>query len=270
MKKLFFRLIAYALDLLFLNIILIGLSNISFANNNIDKVNSVTNRYMAVSKQYADLSSKFEEYLYDHTLSSLEYMHIEQECPYFFDAAYKIGDNKQFDEETKNQFIEDVNNTYKYYYNEYVYSVNKYNVKMNVISAIISILYFGVFEWYMKGKTIGKKILRLRTVNNNDPKEPIPLYKYLIKALLISEAMFIVTNIILVNVMDMNTFPEGYRVLSNVEYIYNIVFLLTIFIRRDERSIHDVLLGIRVALFDKNNKEVKSTIFNEEITNKAN
>jgi hypothetical protein len=121
-------------------------------------------------------------------------------------------------------------------------------------------------------------VMRVKTVPNNPDTKNIPLYKYLIKAILVSGVLFTTANIIITLIshgtnegtFGLEWYNQAYAHVYNVQYIYNTLFMLLIFIRRDERSIHDVLLGIKVILHDKKGKEIESSIFNEEVSNKTN
>ncbi|HQC83881.1 MAG TPA: hypothetical protein PLB45_03315 [Bacilli bacterium] len=56
-----------------------------------------------------------------------------------------------------------------------------------------------------------------------------------------------------------------------IEFVYEVVFVIACIIRDDQRSVHDLLLNTRIALYDKNNKEVESILFkDEEDINKVN
>ena len=65
-------------------------------------------------------------------------------------------------------------------------------------------------------------------------------------------------------------YAKACNVLYDIQYAWNIFLVLIILFRKDERSLHDVLLNIRVALYDKKNKEITKRIFNEETSDQAN
>ncbi len=276
MKKLVFRILAFAIDLLFINIILIGVSNISFINPNIPKINDLSKEFSQITQEYNGITSRIDEMFSDNMIDLAESTEIKNDYRNFVVAFYEIPIDKEIDSSIKDRVVNDINTEYQASYMLYNVEINKCNIGINIFGVIISILYFGVFEWYMKGQTIGKKIFKLRTVDNDNIKNKIPLWKYLIKAVLISEVVFTIATVICASITTYEGyhspiwFNKAYSVIYNIEYIYNTLFLLVIFIRKDERSVHDVLLGIRVALFDKKNKEVISRIFNEESRNKAN
>lgn len=278
MKRLIFRVVAFVIDLFILNIILFAISNISFINHNKELIQDTVFDFNNVRTQYNELSPKLDNILYDNHIDMTEGLEFKSNYPYFYNEIYYIPINEELTEEQVNDVKYRVENGYKQAIYQYNYNISRYDMTINIIGVVISILYFGVLEWYMKGKTIGKKLLRLKTVDNSNNKASIPLWKYLVKAVLVSGVIFTTADIIL-SLLSCGTnecsrslewFNNSYSLVYNIQYVYNTLFMLFIFIRSDERSIHDVLLNIRVALFDKNGKEVDSRIFNENAINKAN
>ena len=277
MKKVIFRLFAYVIDSFIVSLLVVGLSSISYLNPNKDKMNQLTNNYIVQSNQYRKLNDNIDGYLSDNFLSQEEKNEIQDNCNNYYDILNQIDSNEELSDEKKNNAKDSIRNLYDDYSFSYIYNSNKLYVPVYIETIIVSFLYFGLFEYLMKGQTLGKKISRLRTIDNKDEKKDISLFKYLIKAVLVGNILFNSLNIISVIVFkdissaaSLYSYYKIYSGISNFSYVYNMLFLLMIFMRRDERSIHDILLGIRVALYDKENKEITNKIFNEEVNNKAN
>ena len=274
MKRLLYRLFAYGIDLLIINIVLIAVSNISFINTNIGELQSTTNIYTEVSKEYKGLTNRIDPILYDKYIDLSEATELKGEYQFFYQDLLDMPINSELSDEQIGEIKLRINNTMNTSISAYSYDISRLTLKINIIAIIIGILYFGVFEWYMHGKTIGKMIFRLKTVDNTNPKKKIALWKYLVKSFLVSGVIFTLANIIITLICNggdssfgIYWFNSGYNLINDIQYIYNVLFLLVIFIRKDERSIHDVLLNIRVMLMDKNGKEIESTIFDEKLSN---
>jgi uncharacterized RDD family membrane protein YckC len=278
MKRLIHRVLAFMLDLFIINLLLFAISNISFINTNKKEISYVTTTFREAQKQYNELSGKIDKILTDKYIDLGEGLDLKTNYSYYYQFLYYIPLNEELNDEQIESVRNTINNSYKEAIYEYNYYVSKYSIKVNIIGIVLSILYFGVFEWYKKGKTIGKMVMRVKTVPNNPDSKNIPLYKYLIKAVLVSGVLFTTANIIITLIshgtnegpFGLEWYNQAYAHVYNVQYIYNTLFMLLIFIRRDERSIHDVLLGIKVILHDKKGKEIESSIFNEEVSNKTN
>ena len=56
--------------------------------------------------------------------------------------------------------------------------------------------------------------------------------------------------------------------ISQFRYIYEMLFLIVMIIRDDQRSVHDLILNTRVMLMDKNKNEVFDVLFTEDEVNK--
>ena len=278
MKKYIFRILAFIIDLLFVNLIILGLTNISFINPGIKKVHDETTLYFEVAREYKDLSGKIDTILSDNTIDLNESIALKSDYPYFKDLYKDIPVNREISNETKNDLKDKIKLYYDQSYATYNYNVNRSNLIINIIGVLLTIAYFGILEWYLKGQTLGKKIFRLRTIDNDKPKKEIPVWKYIIKALMISEVSFSILSIIFVLIchpgfdgtLNAMWYAKASNFIYDFQYAWNIFLLLIIIFRKDERSIHDIVLNIRVALYDKKNKEITKRIFNEEVSDQTN
>ena len=278
MKKYIFRILAFFFDLLFVNLIILGLTNVSFINPGINKVHDQTTLYFEVAREYKGLSENIDNILADNTIDLNESIALNSDYPYFKDIYKDVPVNREIDNNGK----EDIKNKIKQYYDQsyasYNYNVNRSNLVINIIGIILTIAYFGVLEWYLKGQTIGKKLFRLRTIDNDKPKREIPVWKFIVKALMVSEVSFTILSIFFLLIchqgfdgtLNAMWYAKACNILYDIQYAWNIFLVLIILFRKDERSLHDVLLNIRVALYDKKNKEITKRIFNEETSDQAN
>jgi len=69
-------------------------------------------------------------------------------------------------------------------YGETYYLISKYSISYNIVIIVCELLYFGVFQKYNNGQTLGKKLMRIKVVNN-DGSEKIGVIKSLIRTLTI-------------------------------------------------------------------------------------
>ncbi|MBR6072886.1 MAG: RDD family protein [Bacilli bacterium] len=278
MKKYIFRILAFIFDLLFVNLVILGLTNISFINPGIKKVQDETTLYFEVAKEYKSLSENIDNILSDNYIDLNESIALNSDYPYFKDIYKDIPVNREIDNNGKEEIKNKIKTYYDQSYATYNYNVNKSNIIINIIGVILTIGYFGVLEWYLKGKTIGKMLFRLRTIDNDKPKRKIPIWKFIVKSLMVSEVMFTIFSIICLLIchpgfdgtLNALWYAKACNLIYDVQYAWNIFLVLIILFRKDERSLHDVLLNIRVALYDKKNKEITKRIFNEEVSDQTN
>ena len=109
MKKYIFRILAYIIDIVLLNLILLGLNNISFINHNISKIHDETLKYSEVSSEYNKLSEKLDSILSDNYIDFSESMELRSDYPYFQDIYKDIPVNRELDNESKNNLKNKIN-----------------------------------------------------------------------------------------------------------------------------------------------------------------
>lgn len=140
-------------------------------------------------------------------------------------------------------------------YNAYYYEVSKYSVSYNIVIIVCIILYYGVFQKYNKGQTIGKKLMKIKVVDNNTEGN-ISLVNSLIRLLpmyyiYIGGIIPLVINSILVFIVGKNSFMNISLIVSYVFLIVSIVSFVFIFVRKDKRGLHDILSNSKVVYVEK-------------------
>lgn len=125
-----------------------------------------------------------------------------------------------------------------------VYDIDYSNVVSMIIEMVLIILYFVVFQFYNKGQTLGKKLMKLRVISVSDTN--ITLNQIACRALII--------NTILINILILATLlflgrDYYYYVSSGLQFIAGIIVFITlmmILFRKDGRGLHDVIVGTKV------------------------
>lgn len=125
-----------------------------------------------------------------------------------------------------------------------VYDIDYSNVVSMIIEIVLIILYFVVFQFYNKGQTLGKKLMKLRVISVSDTN--ITLNQIACRALII--------NTILINILILATLlflgrDYYYYVSSGLQVIAGIIVFITlimILFRKDGRGLHDVIVGTKV------------------------
>lgn len=108
---------------------------------------------------------------------------------------------------------------------------------------VIAFLYFGLFAYFMKGQTIGKRLFNIKIVSAKD-KDLTPL-NYFIRTFILNNVIF---NLIVLIALFFNekTFLNIYSISSNFNTILMIVIFLMVMFYKDGRGLHDVLAGTKV------------------------
>ena len=110
MKKYIFRILAFFFDLLFVNLIILGLTNISFINPGINKVHDQTILYFEVAREYKGLSENIDNILADNTIDLNESIALKSDYPYFKDIYKDIPVNREIDNNGKEDIKIRLNN----------------------------------------------------------------------------------------------------------------------------------------------------------------
>ena len=129
------------------------------------------------------------------------------------------------------------------------YNVTKYSISSNVVIIVGVLLYFGVFQKYNHGQTLGKKIMKIRVTSNNDKK--VNIWKYLLRTLpmyfvFIGSIIAILINSILVFILGSANYMQISSIITYVFLGIGIIDLVMMIIRKDNRGLHDILANTKV------------------------
>ncbi len=156
------------------------------------------------------------------------------------------GNNNEVDvnsDEYKNQII------------ELNYKLGQYKQVNSSLSVASIIVYFVIIQYFLKGQTIGKKILKLRVVSNKDKE--LNIGHYFLRSIILNNIIFSLLLIFGVYIFN----AEGYYVLSLiVSYLQLLVMsiiLLMVVLRKDNRGLHDFVAGTKV---------ISTNVLDEEIS----
>jgi uncharacterized RDD family membrane protein YckC len=275
-KKVIFRILAFILDYAFVSIILLGLSYISYVNPDSSRINFQYQEYYRTNNRYNELSNKIDEYFEDGRLTEEEYDEIVTNYPDFFDIFDDIVIDQNIKTSEMEEYKTELSKRLVELNNEYGYNIQKLNIRFTIITIVVYILYFGILQYILKGQTIFKRLFKLRVVDNKNPKKRISLVKYIIRSILVCEIILSIIDILVLLLASKSNYIIFSNVLVNIKYVYEALFLVTMIVRDDARSIDDLLLNTKVVRFDKSGHIINEKLFedadgnNEKILNKNN
>jgi uncharacterized RDD family membrane protein YckC len=129
-------------------------------------------------------------------------------------------------------------------YYEYEYSINKETVVFSLISIVVSLGYYGTFAFYYNGQTLGKKLCKIKIVDN-DGKEASHL-TMILRASLVTGSLFSIFNIIFIFLSTKSNYMYYYLPVQIISSLFLIVSALMIIISKKRKGIHDYLLKTKV------------------------
>ena len=255
MKKLIFRVLSYALDMVVISAITLLLSTMTFINPGYTEYKTQYENITEVRNTYYSFANEYNKALEDNKITQDEKKTLDEKSNEY--SSY-LDDSidKDLSDDDKAKLTESIQNLYTTKYNDIAYDMTHNNSITKIITILVTIFYFGVIQYVLKGRTIGKLIFKLRVVNNADIEKKVPLYVYIVRAILIGEVLIIGADLIALFKADKDMYLQASNIINTVQYMYEIAFLIVMMMREDGRSIHDLLLNTRVALFDKEGNEV--------------
>lgn len=169
--------------------------------------------------------------------------------------------NKYYEEYTK--LIEDANNgdidtnsdEYKDQVIDLNYKIAEYKVINSSISVVSLIIYFVIIQYFLRGQTIGKKILKLRVVSNKDKE--LNISHYFVRSLILNNIIFSIILIAGVYLFGKNGYYNLSMVVSYLQLLVMSVIILMVVLRRDNRGLHDFVAGTKVISTEVINNEVE-------------
>lgn len=141
----------------------------------------------------------------------------------------------------EDEYVKEANTLY--------YDMTKYSLPNNIASIAIILLYFGVFQKFNKGQTIGKKLMKIKLVSNNDKELTLiqVILRYSIIYLIeIGSVITTLLSIILVFIINVKYFMIVMGVINVIIMIISIISYVMIMVRSDNRGLHDLICKTKV------------------------
>ena len=257
MSKLFKRFIAYLIDMMVILIITQCLIGIPQLNKQLDDYNKFYNEYLELYNEYAYFKIDTNKYFEDKELTDEEYNKLISKYTNYKDTLNKYyidGElsGKNYDKLNK-EIDDNYNNTYRVLY----YKIEKNSIMYFVIYLITVIAYFVGFNKYTSGQTLGKKLMRLKIVNSNDENKDVPVWKFIVRAIILYQPIYYIVKLIGVSFLDINMYYDVTNIVYNVQGYLEMLIIVMVMIRLDGRGPQDLLAKTRVVLYDRNGNEVK-------------
>jgi len=133
-----------------------------------------------------------------------------------------------------------------------IYNINKTRLFYNIWFVVLSILYFAIFQFSTGGQTLGKKLYRLKVVNENNKKASIT--SLLLRTMFIGEfylfdgiVIISILNIIGILLINNNAIYMLYYIIVNLLGIAYEIFMIVYYIKNKKNdTIHDKIAKTKV------------------------
>lgn len=148
----------------------------------------------------------------------------------------KLTNDYASNEITYTEFVEE--------YNKLSYVNQKDNYIYYAVELIITAGYFIVFQGLNKGQTLGKKLLKLKVVQNNNSE--VKMKNIILRTLLLYNIMPLAITVCLIKIMSMQTYNNVYTIIASLETIFTFITVVFILYRKDKRGLHDIIANTKV------------------------
>ncbi|MBR6690590.1 MAG: RDD family protein [Bacilli bacterium] len=216
MKIVFKRAVAYMIDMLIVSAISTLIASNAYINKDYKN-------YINTYEEYDSFYEKYENSIED-LQESLEDEEITQD---------------EYDTE-----LEKINNSYNDKNIEYNYKLIKFSIVSTIISILVILIYFVVIQYYFNGKTLGKWIMKLRVVSNNDKK--LNILNYLLRSLILNSVLINILTIIFVVTLSKNNYLIANEIIYVVNYVMEIAIVFMMFFDKNNRGLQDYVANTKV------------------------
>ena len=205
MKLTLKRIGAYLIDIILVTVVATLISSNSYINKDYKKYEETYDEYITKYEEYNDYYTNFDNYYNTGSkISEKEYNKLlEFGEIYTKDLTNYYEDNK-IDEKEYNKILENLNTNYSKIENNYSYKLLKYSIIPTIVSLMCILLYFVVIQFYFNGQTLGKKIMKIRTVSNNNKN--LTILNFLIRSLIVNEVLINILNIVFLIILSKNNY----------------------------------------------------------------
>lgn len=268
MSKIFKRFIAYIIDMMVILIITQCLTGIPQINWQLDNYNKYYNEYLDLYKEYAYFKTNINKYFEDKELTLDEYNNLINEYTSYKDTLDEYYIDGELSDKNYDKLNKEIDDNYNNTYKELYYKIEKNSVMYFIIYLVAVIAYFIGFNKYTKGQTLGKKLMRLKIVNSNDENKDVPVWKFIVRSIILYQPIYYIVKLIGISFMGINMYYDITNIVYNVQGYLEMLIIAMVMIRLDGRGPQDLLARTRVALYDRNGNEVKdkmSTKFEEKM-----
>lgn len=126
------------------------------------------------------------------------------------------------------------------------YDISYQSILSNIIYLVIIILYFIVFQFYNKGQTLGKKLLKIKIIKADDSE--LGMNDLVIRALIINSVLVMMVDLVLVLFVTKGVYMYSNLIIGFIETIVIIVSAFMVMYSKNGQGIHDKIAKTKVVL----------------------
>lgn len=136
----------------------------------------------------------------------------------------------------------------KVYFNRYAIirkNLDQQYIPSNILNVIIILCYFVLVPYYWDGKTIGKKIFKLKIVKS-ESNEKVSLNNYLVRSIINNGVLCFLISMSTVFLFDDSKYLLITIICGILQFLLVIISGFMIIYRHDKKGVHDLVSGTQV------------------------
>ena len=242
MKLIFKRICSYLIDIIIVSLVATLLTSNEYINMDYKRYKKTYDEYNDKMDEYSEFYEKLEKSYKDNKITKKEYEKL-LEYDYVNDLE-KLYEDEKIDEEEYNEMVLTLNDNYSQKELDYSYKLLKYSIIPTIVNLMCILLYFVVVQFYFNGQTLGKKIMKLRVVSNND--KTLNIVNFFIRSLIVNEVFINIISVIMLIVLSKNNYIAYNKIIYSITYILEMAILFTIVFDKNNRGLHDYISNTKV------------------------
>lgn len=251
------RVCAYIIDLFIVLIIATLISSIPLLNKGTEDYQKTYDEYEKEYNEYTEYLALLESAYEDELITEEEYTKlIENET--YKDIIEDEYEDKEISKGEYNEIVEEVNEEFDEIAEDYVYILSQKGISNSIITLVCTLLYFGIIQYFLKGQTVGKKLLKLQVVSASDKK--INILNYILRSLIVNDVLLNGVGIIFLVLTTKSVYQQVDNVLGILISIVEAAIIFLVLTREDQRGLHDLLFNTKVISTETNIEKQETKI----------
>lgn len=149
---------------------------------------------------------------------------------------------------------------------DYIYDISKLQVPSSILNIVVSVGYFIVFQYFNKGRTIGKKLMKIKVKSINGDKPSF--IQVMTRSLLINEILVAILTVSFISFASKDVYFGASKIIELFDMIIVFGSIAFIMFRNDERGIHDLIARTSVVFEDESVLDTNDSVSEEVKTDK--
>lgn len=266
---------AYLIDILIVMALASLVSSIPSLNKNMEDYQKTYQEYETKYNKHSEYLNLLKTSYEDEEINEEEYNKLIENEKYQ-DIITKEYDDKLISKGEYKEIVKKLNEEFDKTATDYVYILNKKGISNSIITLICMFLYFGIIQYFLKGETVGKKILKLKVVSASG--QPLTILNYSLRTLIVNNVLINAIGVIFLAYSSKKVYLQANNILNLLTSIVEALIIFYVLSREDQRGLHDLLCNTKVIstvsveepkeIDNKNNKkQVIEAVVLEEKTN---